>query len=440
MKKVSKFSLLLAIVLAVWIIVIFNISPIFKTDARLYKDAGICYLQRGLACDYSREPFYPLFLSLLIKTGLNLDVLLPVVQNLIFLIAVFLFVREVLNKGVTNERALKIALLTAIFPTFLIPMNGSVFTESISASLILIEFALIAKVAREFSVGQSRPVWSYLGFYFVIAFINGALALLKGSFVYIQLLFTLGVVFAYSILFFSKHVRYFALPYFLAFVVAFAFSGVFAQKIWFSLNPQLNGSFYRGGVILYGRTEYAKQFDWKNDFVPYVVNGLSEQGCEILLRTQCKHYTWQAEAHLGDVLLETATDDQKFALGKENLISHPFVQLAFVPMEWTRFILHHGTTGFSRLELPLIENLIHSTAFNLLLKLFNLLLYVYLFWAFATKRISFTQNIGLLGIYIISYLTVYGFASTVIRMVYPIAPFIIILFFDSIIPKQQSGS
>jgi len=433
-------KLALTLLTIFWLVAVLRVRADFSPneDAFLFKQAGQCFLDAGLACSYNREPLYPLFLSLLLKLRLDLTIFIPIFQNIFFLIATVLFVREAFRIQGQYERVLKISIFTALIPTFLITVNGAAYAESLLASLIMMQLALLTRGFYESRVSQ--PIWVRSILWFGVACISGALGLLKASFPLIEFVFAIVLISGCLALSLSRKYREFIkFQNIIPLILALALGGPIATNIWFAARSSLSqSSFYRGGIILYGRTEYAKQFNWRKDFLPFITEALSDKGCRAIFADQCQQYTFEAENNIGILALQGATDTELFNLGKENILNQPLLQLSFVPMEWMRFFLHHGTTGFAHLEVPIIGPLIHSFGFNLILKLFNLGLYFYFISLLWRRKFQARPIVGILACYIIAYLSIYGFVTTVVRYIYPIAPFIVILFFDHILQAKET--
>ena len=138
-------------------------------------------------------------------------------------------------------------------------------------------------------------------------------------------------------------------------------------------------------------------------------------------------------------------DTALFNSGIRKLLQHPGRELVFAGFELARFVLHHGTTGFADSRVRVFHRLLGSQVTALVLKLFNLALYavpplvawrlrragstVAEIWRVWSSEVRF--GILVAALYSCVYLTVYGFATTAVRMVYPIAPLLVI--FDALL-------
>src|SRR5208337_4192154 len=127
-------------------------------------------------------------------------------------------------------------------------------------------------------------------------------------------------------------------------------------------------------------------------------------------------------------------------------------QLAFIPFELSRLLVHHTMTGFAFLDLPVLGPFSRSTAFAVALKGFNVLVYLVPVGCLLRLRRS---SVGLaeqwrglpelvrlatltVGAYCLAYLAVYGLANTVVRMAFPIAAFPILLAIGMVLHARRA--
>ncbi len=426
-QKMKTKNTFLLLFLGIWFFLVAKVVPDLRQgehDAYLYELAGRCFHEHGLGCAHDREPFFPIVLSLLLHSGLELSQALPVFQNVFFLFSVFVLLSVALPAWHWSRR-LGSALAVALVPTFLIPMNGAAYTESVSASLV----CLFVACSVAFVSGRRVTAFLFTGGLVLAAF---ALNLTKGSFSFVHCLVAIFFVLG-AFLWREKKLRFLAL----AVIVGFSSLATTPLRAWIFGQ---NGMYSRGGAVLFGRTEYAERFDFSRNSWPYFLNGLSEGACARIYGALCKEYAFGAENYLGNSrFAEGVSDEQLFRDGIKNILEHPLRQLIFIPFEWTKLILHHGTTGFARLEAGLVGAIVHSFPLTLALKILNLLLYVVFFYALVRNLRLWLKKPDLASlptyaifIYLGSYLGVYGFVTTVIRMAYPVAPlfllFVIITF------------
>jgi len=222
-----------------------------------------------------------------------------------------------------------------------------------------------------------------------------------------------------------------------------------ATVIWMKVQqnqkdaPAAAQLYERAGTILYGRTEYAKRFDFRTQSLPYLLNALSESACRRVYGAEAAQYSFLAENEIGfqKRLREGVPDAELFRAGLRNLLEQPLRQGLFAGFELSRFILHHGAVGFAVLDVPVLGGIIHSLPVSVALKLLNLALLAALpFYVFRYFRKDSALRRAWLELpaetragtacyllYVAAYLAVYGFGTTVVRMAYPIAPFLIIL-------------
>jgi len=393
-------------------------------DAIPYLQGAQCFLAKGLDCGYEKEPLFPVFLAFLMLFKIEIAKLVPLAQNLLFLLSTYLALTQVM-RGPQARRRFRTALAISFVPTFLVTMNGAIYTESLSASLTLLQLALLFRIL-------DRPVSSKLQLGAVIlglGLLSGALTLIKGTYFFIEILFGVLLLATLSLMKLRKTRTLRTLPL-LAASAAIAFAPPLAKALWnlAGASSAEAGSFGRGGIILYGRTEYAKHFSFKRDSLPFLANALSEKLCLRLYDKRCNDFGFRVENSIGYEMLRDAkhSDTELFELGKRNILEQPILQATFAFFEWARFIFHHGTTGFAQLEAPLIGPVIHSTPFNLLLKLANLLIYVGLFLIPFKKGMRSSLALQTIALFCVAYILPYGFATTVVRMIYPVAPLLLI--------------
>lgn len=142
-----------------------------NNDAFLYITAADCYLHQGLSCSHDREPVFPLFLATLKGLGISLPIFLPLIQNLIFLFALWFLIAA--WRGGPAQASLRPALVVALLPTFLISMNGAAYTESISASLVCVMLGAFLRLCSAEKTPPSRASWAWLGLAFCAAALAG---------------------------------------------------------------------------------------------------------------------------------------------------------------------------------------------------------------------------------------------------------------------------
>ncbi len=414
------------------------VSP--QQDAPMYLAAAHGYLTEGLAHLYGREPAFPLFLAMLERGGLSLDGSLALVQNALFMAGLYFFLGSVLPRQVRRATLWTAAALVALVPTFLVTVNGSMYTESISCTLIFLMLGSLARSYRRADDGATpgNPVWRSLAWGGVAALASGMLALTKGSFLYVNVAFGVAGAIAAA---FGRLKR----PQSLALATSFLAVAMLAwggTEAWLSSRTPPQRGFDRRGWVLYGRVEYAGRFDFEKQSVPFLVNALSESACRRIYGGACDAYTFEAENAPGYAeLARTHGDEQAlFESGIKEVFRQPGRQLVFAFFELARFVLHHGTTGFAKLHVPLLGAFFASGAMAALLKLFNLALYlVPPVTAIALRRRGRPLTaiwkawhdetrfgIGLAVAYACLYLALHGFATTAVRMVYPIAPFLLL--------------
>lgn len=196
--------------------------------------------------------------------------------------------------------------------------------------------------------------------------------------------------------------------------------------------------FSRGGAVLYGRAEFARRFDFRDQSLLYFVNGLSESACFRLFKKDCEQVSFLAENTIGNDLAAAGASDEMLMLeGKRLLLQNPIRQAAFVLFEWSKLLLHHGTAGFARLEAPLAGPILHSLPITLLLKVANIALLLLFAWALCCLPARWQAGTAaqlpffLGALYLGAYLLVYGFATTVIRMAYPVAPLLLVFSWEA---------
>jgi hypothetical protein len=169
------------------------------------------------------------------------------------------------------------------------------------------------------------------------------------------------------------------------------------------------------------------------------LNSFSESACRAKYGIECHRVSFEAENVIGTDALTVpgTTDAQLFRLGKQNLLNHFPIEVLFATFEWTRFIFYHSTTGFARLTLPGVKDVLHSKSFNGLLKILSVLTWFValngILSLIRSKKASIPATLILL--FCIAYLAVYGFATTVVRMVYPIAVFVTYYFWFWVVSR-----
>ncbi|MBZ5589318.1 MAG: hypothetical protein LAO05_12220 [Acidobacteriia bacterium] len=436
-------KLVAAAAVAVLLLLAVSVAPTISPnqDAPIYLAAAHGYAVSGLAHQYPREPFYPLFLATVERLGLPLESALAVVQNALFLAGLHFFLRSMTGQRRRSAEVWAAAALVTLIPTFLVTVNGAMYTESLSCTLI---FLLLGSLIRIFStlpddrsMGGSAVVrctaWAI-----VAMAASASLALTKGSFLYVNVAFGIvGAIAAASIRMRSAR-RLVLVAAFLG--VAIGAWGV--TTMWLASRNPRSAGFERGGAIFFGRTEFAARFDFRTQAIPYLVNALSESACRRIYDGECESYTFGAENGLGFRERDRTNGNERtlFAKGIDKLLHQPLRQLAFAVFELTRFVFHHGTTGFAELHAPVLGPLLSSLGMKALLKLFNVLLYLVLPAAVIVLRRRGCRcrdawrawpevvrlGTGLYVAYACLYLTVYGFATTLLRMVYPVAPFLVL--------------
>jgi hypothetical protein len=410
-------------------------------DELLYLTAAENFAARGLDYSYTREPFYPLFLAALKTAGIDPVAWIALIQNAAFLGALYFFLCSLLGQTQSRAASLLLAAATTLIPTFLVPMNGSLYTESLSATFIF----LMLGACNRISANPPRPATAG---YLTLALLSSmALGLIKGTFSFIHIAFAL---LAGAWLLIAKR-RARKTPADtrapvgkLVFVLILIAAGSqLGSGLWLRLQQSRSAEplavYSRGGVVLYGRTEYAKNFDFATQSVPFLVCAVSISAYRKLYADNGYQYTFDAENTLGYDKLAKSDDATLFKLGLENIASQPLRQCFFSLFELARFPIHHTNAGFASLHIPEFSAFYHSSVVAMLLKLFNALLLLsipFYLWRkgltkIATKSVSpddpVVSGTALYLIYVIAYLSVYSFASTIARMVYPIAPLLIVL-------------
>lgn len=476
-------------------------------DGAQYLAAMRQFERFGLQGQYRLEPLYPLFLAMLHASGLAVERFAPLIQNILFVSALYLFLRSLQGRLLSPLRTLQLALAITALPTFFILMNGALYTESLAATLILLLLSSFVGVIRHTSIQhpESRvqnpnsksqnPKSRFqipkskienLESKILLLLLAGfgasfALGLLRGACIFIHYLFgLLGIawlLFSYwrgrEIFDFGfsisdckyRHAasanlkskienRKLRLAACLWFVLVAAGSKA-GSALWLlcqqGSGPEAGTLYERAGTILYGRTEYAKRFNFRTQSVPYLLNALSESACRRAYGEDAAQYTFMAENEIGyqKRLSEGVPDAELLRAGLKNLFMQPLRQSFFACFELSRFILHHGTAGFAVLDLKLdfgfwsldVGWLVHSWPVLAALKFLNLALlaalpcYAFGYWKRnsplrrAWKELPAETRAGTACymLYVLAYLAVYGYGTTVVRMAYPIAPFLIIL-------------
>ncbi len=399
-------------------------------DASVYLELMQVFLDNGIAYPLYREPLYPLFLAFLKRCGLSPVQVIAPIQNVLFFSCLFFFLKTLVGKA--SKKLLTISFCITLIPTFFITLNGALYTESLSTSLIFLFLAFLLKFycTRRFI------------FLVCAALCSALLVLCKGSFIYVHFFFPFVLL-----LFLFKKKRV------LSFVLLLIGLGIFNKAVvslWFGLREQgvvfSQKVYTRGGAIFYGRTEYANRFDFFQDTPIYVLNAFSESTCKSIFGHQCEDYNFVAENNLGFYWFDLnnphrISDEELFKKAEKNIFDHPIRQVFFCGYELLRFVFHHSTNGFARLEILLVGDLIHSLPFTVFLKIFNLFLYLYIPVQCISKKRQFSNfknqiqawpdsiKVGtLLYIaYSISLLCTHGFVTTLVRMCYPVAPFLVVL-------------
>ena len=428
------------ILVSLWITAILNIQAnvSFGHDALTYVLSGQCFLREAFSCTALREPVYPMLLALLMAFGGNMASVVPVVQNVLFLLAVMFYVSSCFCNGRLGKViVVRTALLITLIPTFLVVINGAIYTESISASFTLIQLSLVVRFVRYFVLGNKASGHAGIKAWaepLIISVLSGGSSLIKGSFVYVQFVFGLCLLLAILVWKFRGvgHVRIIPSIWITTCIIA---SPLIFLHGWSVTRPLelADELFGRGGTILLGRTEYAKEFSFRTDSLPFLINALSETTCRKIFGTQCASYNWYSEFHnFGEdrQAFSGLTQSEMFSVGKLNLVQRPFLQMGFAFFEWSRFILHHTTTGFARLNLPLIGPLLTSFGFVLLLKIANITVYAGLFWLIPWRSLHAKPELVIPLLFFVAYLLPYGFVSTVVRMIYPVAPLLVLILAD----------
>lgn len=220
----------------------------------------------------------------------------PIVQNILFLLALLFYVFTCFGSGkLARYMVVRISLLVALIPTFLVVLNGSIYTESISASFTLIQLGLVVRFIRSTvfddktgGVARNHP-WAELA----ISVIAGASFLIKATFFMCKFFWGKCIIRyprleAYKFASRAPTLKYFSnnLPH--GFTI-----DIF---LWVVLVPassdSINGTFGRGGAILYGHTEYVNTFNFRTDSHLFLADALSESGCITLFGRQCEFYGW----------------------------------------------------------------------------------------------------------------------------------------------------
>ncbi len=391
-----------------------------------------------------------MFLELLMNYNQELVSAIPIVQNVFFLLALLFYVVTCFDSGRLNRHiVVRISLLVALIPTFLITLNGAIYTESISASFTLIQLGLVVRFIRstvfDYKTGgiEGNQNWATL---LAISVIAGATFLIKGSYYYVQICFGVGVLSAILIWQSTRLHRVRLLPS-ISITICLIGSPLIYFYGWSLLQQpnSVNGIFGRGGAHFYGRTEYARKFNFRTDSYLFFADALSESGCKTLFGKQCDSFGWQQEYYgsnfggwnlyrLDDyytrVTKPNLTDNEYLWLGKRNLFQQPFLQFGFMFFAWSRFILHHTTTGFASITLPIVHAIATSFWFSLVLKVANLAIYAGLFWLLRWRDIQSKPELLIPILFFFAYLLPYGFAATVVRMVYPVAPLLVLILAD----------
>jgi hypothetical protein len=400
-----------------------------RSEAKLYLGSARALITPGQAMDRRLEPGYPAFLGALLAVGLDPAVWTPAAQTAVFGASLWLFLHAVAGGSVRPATTAAVAAAVSCVPTFLITVNGAVFTESISASAVLLLLASLVLLWR--SAASAPGGLRALGWLAGAVATSVYLGLTKGSFSFVALAFLPLLVVSLRLL---GRVRVRERPAFFAAAALVCVAPHVAVKLW--LHPAGTERFVRGGQIVYGRSVYVSRFDFRRDSVPFLVAALSDAACIRLWGERCASYRFDAENRLGEALtLQGESDDELWRRGWRIAREHPVRALAFVPFELARLVVHHTTRGFAALEVPVLGELSRSNAVIALLKLLNLLVYavpvacgVVLHRRGGGVRSAWWglpghARVGVLlaGAYCLAYLAVHGMATAILRMVYPIA-------------------
>ena len=425
-------------------------------DEILYLTAAENFAARGLDHPYSREPFYPLFLALLKILGIDPVAWIALIQNAAFFGSMYFFLRSLFGRTQSRYGSLLLAAATTLIPTFFVPMNGSLYTESLSASLIFLMLGACNRLCT-----NARP--AACAGYLMLALLSAMLlGLTKGTFSFIHITFTLLggvwlVLKRWRGTQWAGQSRNPASKLVFALVLV-AVGSQLGSDLWLRVQQSRSAEplavYSRGGVVLYGRTEYAKNFDFSKQSVPFLVCAVSISLYRRIYPDDGYQYTFDAENAIGYRKLsdEGVTDAELFKLGVQNMSAQPLRQSFFSLFELARFPVHHTNAGFASLQIPGLGAVFHSSAVAMLLKVFNLLLLFaipFFFWRGRATKISpqdsscddaVASGTMLYLIYALAYLCVYSFASTIARMVYPIAPLLIVLNWQMLKSVRSSRS
>jgi len=404
---------------------------------------------QGTRFQYAREPLYPVFLAALDSMGVSPLRCVAFVQNALCLGALYFFLRSLFGEAMDRARTLLLSSAITLLPTFLIVMNGSIYTESLSFSLICVMLGALIFMMRNLREDGSRA--SVVLFFGMIVFSSAALGLIKGTFAFVHL------AFAGAALLWLIYIRVrsgtatnenrLRFPVLAAALIVTGIASQLATSLWLRHQQSISAAplevYSRGGVVLYGRTQYANRFDFKMDSARYLLCALSISAYRRLYDDDGFEYTFDAENQIGYRALEQpgSSDAELFRLGLNDLAHSPLRQAVFCFFELARFIAHHTNSGFAALTMPAVGPLVHSTAAAVLLKVFNAALYLHLLYRLVQwRRRNITiadvlnglppetrSGLIVMSLYVLAYLAVYSFSSTIVRMVYPVAPFLIVL-------------
>ena len=407
-------------------------------DAPLYLGAAQGFEAQGLKFQYDREPFYPLFLAGLKTVRIAPERNLPVVQSVLFIAALYFFLAALLGPLHTPRRTFALAGVVALIPTFLITVNGAVYTESVSIVFLLVMLGSMTRLGGGLARSGAGDLSTALPWLAIAIGASAALGLVKGSFAYINLGF--GVAAGIVLVGRARGARGRIIAALACLAIGVA--GLIATDRWLASRTPPLEMYARGGGLLLGRTTYALQFDYRKDTARYLVGALSASAYRRFLGSDLLAYTWEAEVAAGRSRVATGTSERaRFEIGLEDIKTHPLRELAYSPLALTRLILHHGTTGFANLELPLVGAASRSWPMAVLLKLFNLALFLVLpacAIALRLKKVplgelwrawpvSLRTGTLLYCAYSVCYLAVYSFTPTVVRMAFPVAPLLIVV-------------
>lgn len=416
-------------------------------DATFYLDAAVGFVAHGTDHPYFREPIFPALLALLMTLRLPVERCLPPLQNVAFCAALYVYLSTFCAARIDSRaRRWLCALAITAVPTFFVLMNGAVYAEGVLATLVLLLHCALGQAWRAARNGQSGRAMLWAAPVFGL---SAALGLTKGSFVIIHEVLALLLVATVIICAVLRNGRRWPLKAALVVALALGSGGALAQRGWFAIQQHNIATplkiYERGGMVLFGRTEFARRFDFATDSVPYVTCALSESVFRRMYQRDPAAYTFQAENALGQAQIDAGVPEEElFRRGLAAIREEPVRQFGFAPFELSRFVFHHGVTGFATLEVPVLSAMLYSSAMSVLLKAFNLALYLFPLvatWIYfrRLRRERMTSGdawrawpdalragVVIAVVYCGGYVGVYGFATTVVRMVYPLAPLLVV--------------